>query len=54
MQSQTTLPSQSDVWGIFAPSSALPCSNPQREALPIASDAERTLPNARRTVAGRA
>lgn len=33
---------------------ALPCADPQREALPIAGNAERTLPDARRTVAGRA
>jgi hypothetical protein len=33
---------------------ALPCADPQREALPIAGNAERSLQNARRPVAGRA
>jgi hypothetical protein len=37
-----------------AAGASMRCANPQREALPVASDAERTLPDARRTIAGRA
>ena len=36
-----------------APEPALPSSNAGRGAVPVARDAERTLPNARRPVAGR-
>jgi hypothetical protein len=37
-----------------AASTSMRCQNPEREALPVAGNAERPLQNARRTVAGRA
>lgn len=36
-----------------APEPALPCPNPQRDAVPVARDGERALPDARRQGAGR-
>jgi hypothetical protein len=38
----------------YAPSVPMRCQDPQRQALSIASNAERTLPDARRAVPGRA
>jgi hypothetical protein len=38
----------------YAPGSQMRRENPQRQALPVASDAERTMPDARGAVAGRA
>src|SRR5262249_26324974 len=37
----------------YAPSTPLPCPDPAREPVPVASDAERPLPDARRPISGR-
>jgi hypothetical protein len=38
----------------YAPSAPMRCENPQADALPVSGNAERTLPDARRSVSGRA
>jgi hypothetical protein len=38
----------------YAPSAPMRCENPQADALPVPGDAERTLQDARRPIAGRA
>lgn len=38
----------------YAPEQAMRCEDPEREAVPVGGDAERTLPASRRSVAGRA
>jgi hypothetical protein len=37
----------------FAPDTEMPSANPERSTVPSASDAERSLPDARRKVTGR-
>jgi hypothetical protein len=36
----------------YAPGTTMPSANPPREPMPVASDEERSLPDARGTVAG--